>query len=119
MAKADMQVWHSVTLLFLSKFVTSTTQVFSRKDLINSKNIALGAKFASMLGSETEESEVRTYLKKAVSQLEQQELLRRSPAGDMHLTEKGVTAMNAERSRAMGKIAQNFPGSVPQEQKPS
>jgi hypothetical protein len=66
MAKADIQVWHSVTLLFLSKFVASTDQKFSQKDLINSKNIALGAKFASMLGNDTEESEVRQHLKKTL-----------------------------------------------------
>jgi hypothetical protein len=34
----------------------------------------------------------------------------------MQLTEPGIDAMKAERSRAMAKIAQNFPGSVPQEQ---
>lgn len=116
MAKADTQIWHSVVLLFLSKFVTSTTQTFNQKDLINSKNIDLGAKFAAMLGSEIEESEVKTYLKKALKHLEQQELVQRSPAGEMHLTPAGIDAMHAERSRAMAKIAQNFPDSAPQEQ---
>lgn len=116
MAKTDMQIWHSVALLFLSKFVTSTTHVFTQKDLINSKNIALGAKFSAMLGSETEESEIKESLKKALKTLEQREFLQHSPAGKMHLTAAGISAMNAERSRAMGKIAQNFPGSVPQEQ---
>lgn len=116
MAKANMQVWRSVTLLFLSKFVTSTTQTFTQKDLINEKNTALGARFASMLGSETEEPEVKTYLKKTLKQLEQEKLLHRSSTGEIHLTREGMDAMNAERSRAMAKIAQNFPGSVPQEQ---
>lgn len=116
MAKADMQVWHSVALLFLSKFITSTTQTFAQKDLVNSKNIGLGAKFVAMLGSETEESEVKESLKKALKNLEQQKLLQRSTAGEMHLTPAGLAAMNTERSRAMAKIAQNFPESVAQEQ---
>ncbi|MCA1797455.1 MAG: hypothetical protein LC645_07960 [Geobacteraceae bacterium] len=116
MAKEDIQVWHSIALLFLSKFITSTTQTFAQEDLINSKNIGLGAKFATMLGSETEETEVKAYLKKAVKHLELQELLQRSPTGEMYLTPAGLAAMNAERARAMAKIAKNFPGAVPQEQ---
>ncbi|MFO7831341.1 MAG: hypothetical protein R6V18_05095 [Desulfuromonadaceae bacterium] len=116
MAKADMQVWHSVALLFLSKFITSTTQSFAQKDLVNSKNIDLGAKFAAMLGNETDDSEVKESLKKALKNLEQHELIHRSASGEMHLTPAGLAAMNTERSRAMTKIAQNFPESVAQEQ---
>jgi len=116
MAKEDMHIWHSVTLLFLSKFVTSATQTFAQKDLINSKNIDLGLKFTAMLGNETEEAEVKKYLKKTLKNLEQQELLQRSPAGEMNLTAAGIATMNAERTRAMSKIAQNFPGAVPPEQ---
>ncbi len=116
MAKEDMHIWHSVTLLFLSKFVTSTTQTFAQKDLINSKNIDLGLKFAAMLGNETEEAEVKKYLKKTLKNLEQQKLLQRSPAGEMNLTAAGIATMNAEHTRAMSKIAQNFPGAVPPEQ---
>ncbi|MFA6686085.1 MAG: hypothetical protein WCS16_01250 [Desulfuromonas sp.] len=116
MAKEDMHIWHSVTMLFLSKFVTSATQTFAQKDLINSKNIDLGLKFAAMLGNETEEAEVKKYLKKTLKNLEQQELLQRSAAGEMNLTAAGIATMNAERARAMSKIAQNFPGAVSPEQ---
>jgi len=103
-------------MLFLSKFVTSATQTFAQKDLINSKNIDLGLKFAAMLGNETEEAEVKKYLKKTLKNLEQQELLQRSAAGEMNLTAAGIATMNAERARAMSKIAQNFPGAVSPEQ---
>ena len=116
MAKADMQVWHSVALLFLSKFITSTTQTFAQKDLINSKNIDLGAKFAAMLGNETDNSEVKESLKKALKNLERHEMIQRSASGEMNLTPAGLATMNTERSRAMAKIAQNFPESVAQEQ---
>lgn len=116
MAKPDMQMWHSVTLLFLSKFIQSTSQTFTRKDLINPNNIDLGTKFASMLGSEAEESEVRDYLKKSLKHLEREQLVYRSPAGEMHLTPAGIATMNTERARAMAKIAESFPSSAPQDQ---
>jgi hypothetical protein len=116
MAKEDMQIWNSVTLLFLSKFVTSTNQTFAQRELINPNNIDLGIKFASMLGTEVKDNDVRGFLKNALRHLEQQKLLQRSPAGEMHLTPAGIAAMQTERARAMEKIAKSFPGSVSEEQ---
>ncbi len=115
MPKPDMSLWHSVALLFLSKFVTTTTQTFAKKELINPKNIGLAGKFAAMLGSESTDTEVRQYLNKAIKELEREGTLQHTSSGAMHLSTAGIARMNAERSRAMAKIAANFPGSVPQE----
>ncbi len=116
MPKTDLPLWHSVTLLFLSKFVTDTTQPFAKKELINPKNIGLAGKFAAMLGTEVGEAEVKQYLNKAVKELERDGVLQRCSTGSMHLSTMGMERMNAERNRAMAQITANFPGTVPQKQ---
>ncbi|MDY0211846.1 MAG: hypothetical protein RBR06_02430 [Desulfuromonadaceae bacterium] len=116
MPKPDMHLWQSVALLFMSKFVTATTQAFVKKELINPKNIGLAGKFAAMLGSETNETEVKQYLNIALKELEREGVLQRTSTGTMHLSPEGITRMNAERTRAMTQIAANFPNSVPQSQ---
>ncbi|MDD2558195.1 MAG: hypothetical protein RBR43_02875 [Desulfuromonadaceae bacterium] len=114
MPKPDTPLWHNITLLFLSKFITSTTQTFAKKELINPKNIGLAGKFAAMLGSEVDDTEVRKCLNKAVKELEREGVLHHMSTGEMHLSTAGIARMNAERSRAMAQIATNFPGSTPQ-----
>ncbi|MFA5700976.1 MAG: hypothetical protein WC913_06840 [Desulfuromonas sp.] len=116
MPKPDMHLWHNVALLFLSKFVTTTSQTFVKKELINPKNIGLAGKFVAMLGNEADDTKVKQCLNKAIKELEREGVLQRTAAGTMHLSPEGFARMNAERSRAMAQIAANFPGAVPQEQ---
>ena len=113
MSVQDQQLWRTITLLFLSKIVSSAQDSFAQKDLINEKNLDLAEKFCALRKEEIAPAQIKACMKKALKQLEQEGSLIRAKSGEISLSEAGYAQIQREKQEAMAKIATSFPSSVP------
>ena len=109
MSTYNFKLWQTVVFLFLSKFVTSDNEPFTKKQLINGKNTQLAEKFIQMMDEKTAAGKAKLSMDKTVSKLIQQQLLISIDDDTLQLSDAGFAMMEQERNNAMQKIAASFP----------
>lgn len=115
MTSYNKGLWQTVTLLFLSKFVKQAKVPFAQAELISARNIELASRFAKMVGDTTDEEKIKFVLLKALGQFEKEGVVLRLSETTLQFSDNGFAKMKLEVETAMLKIAQNFPGSAPED----
>ena len=114
MTSTNKQLWQTVIFLLLSKFITNQQQQFSRKQLINAKNVELAERFANIVGDNAAVGKTKLALNKALQQLIDNGSINAVAGDTMQITDTGFAAMQQRRQEAMTKIAASFPDSSAQ-----